>query len=905
MRKSAGGFEALLLLGAAVFGAAAQGGPVVSSVVVAIEGEAGAANVEGLVPIAVGQAYSLKSVDDAVKQVFKTGLFSDIRVLKEGEREVHLTVVLTRKRLVGRVRFRGAEGVRRSLLTENLFALRPQSDFSEERLRRGAEEIREALRRQGYLDAEVRPTPKPDPLRPVVDVDFEIAAGPRFTIREVAIRGGPAESGGLAEVMATRAGAPYIPAVVNEDLARIKGLLNLRGYPRADVVLLNRVFHQSDRTVSLVIQAEPNERIRIEIRGADLDEALVRPIWEERVFERWGINQAEARLLTELRRRGYVLAMIDSRIETGPEEIRILHEVDPGRKYRISDIAFEGATALTASDLRRELGIPPRLPLIGGISGERLFEIPELIESLYRSRGYVATLATLNFRTDGGSLRAVFVVDEGPQRRISTLELRGSAIVSSDVLRTVIAAREGGPYDPPQVRRDAERLETHYANLGFRGTRVEASAAEETENLFRVVFEIEEGKPALIDRIVIAGNAVTRRSVVEDQLLVREGRAPRADLILESQRRLERLGVFSEVKIEEVPSGDGFLTLVVGVREGERNYVGFGTGFETLSRAVTFEFWNTSLRPRGTAEFVRANMFGRAALLSLVGQFSLAEKRAVVSWDEPTLFGWPFRASLNAWFEREERVSYGFDRRGVSLTASREIAPDWTSLTTVRYARTTLYFLEIPESEIDRQFFPYSTTSISENLIWDRRDDPFNPEKGFFLGGDLELAYPLFSAESDYIKTYVKFQRFFPLWPGGNLSATGRLGLGLGRMPIHERFFGGGANSFRGRLFDELGPRDPQSDNPVGGKALAILNLEFRWSLFSGLPNFSAAVFYDKGNIFAHRNELRPGRLEDAVGLGIRYRTPLGPLRFDLGWNLDRSYAGRNPLVFVTIGNVF
>jgi outer membrane protein insertion porin family len=905
MRKSAGGFKALLLLGAAL-SAAAQDGPVIASVAVAIEGEPGAANMEGLVPLAAGGTYSLKKVDEAVKQVFKTGLFSDVRVLKEGEAEVKLTFLLTRRLVVRKVGFRGAKEVRDKTLAESLMALRPQGDFSEERLERGAEEVREALRRQGFFDAEVRPNFKKDALRPAVDVDFEIAAGPRFTVRDIVIRTGPAASAEeLARAMRTRAGSPYIPSLLEEDLGRIRDVLVGRGFPRAEVAVQNRVFRETEDTISLVLRAVSNERILITIRGADLDESLVRPIWEERIFERWGINQAEARLLAELRRRGHVLATVKSSVETKPDEIQIVHDLSPGPKYRISNLRFEGLAAFREADLRREFGIPPNLPLIGRISGETLFDLPALIEAFFKSRGYLAARANLNFRTAGTSLQAVFVIEEGPQRKISALNFRGAAVVPADGLRTVIASREGGPYDPPQFRRDAERLENHYANQGIRGTLITATAEPESENLFRVSFDIREGRPTVIDRVVLAGNSVTRRSVIEDHLLVRPGEAPRADAILESKRRLERLGVFSEVKIEEVSAEEGRLTLVVSVREGERNYIGVGVGFETLSRAATFELWNTSLRPRGTAEFVRANMFGRAALLSLVGQFSLAEKRAVVSWDEPTLLGLPFRASLNAWLEREERLSYGFDRRGVSLTALRDIASDWTSLTTVRYARTTLYFLEIPESEVDRQHIPYSTTSISENLIWDRRDDAFNPERGFFFGADFELAYPLFSAESDYIKTYFKYQHYIPLWRGVNLTATGRAGLGMGRMPIHERFFGGGANSFRGRPYDELGPTDPQSGNPVGGKALFLFNLEVRWRLFSGLPNLEAAAFYDKGNVFAKRNDFDLARLEDALGLGLRYRTPLGPLRFDLGWNLSRNPGRGQPLVFVTIGNVF
>jgi outer membrane protein insertion porin family len=913
MRKSGGGFSLFVLLAAASAGAAASAEgrlqisvPTVVSVAVRVDGETGLPNVEGLVPIAVGDAYSSKKTDDALKQVFRTGLFSDVRVLKEGEAEVRLTFLLFRKLVVRRLAFSGDRPVRRGTLLDGVFSLRPEGDYSPERLGRAAEELREVLRREGYLAAEIRPRAERDGLRPVVDVDFEIVPGPRFTVREISIR--PDESvvpPDLRRGLQTRPGEPYIPAHVDEDLVRIQEYFDGLGYPRADVALLNRVFRESDNTISLVIQAVPNERVRISIQGADLPESLVRPIWQERVFESWGVNQAEARLLTELRRRGYLFAAVTSSIDRTPKELHIRHEIAPGLKFRIADVAFEGARAFSGSDLRRELGIPPRIPLLGGLSGEILYDLPERIESLYAANGFKSARATLNFRTEGAEATAVFLIEEGPQHTVAELVFRGLSVVSEGDLGAVIDGRAGGPYDPVRARRDAERIETFYLDRGFRGTRVTATAEETEANLFRVVYEIQEGRLTTVEKIVIAGNAVTRRRIVEREILVHEGEAARAGLILESKRRLEKLGIFSEVKIEEVPAGEGKLNLVVSLREGQRHYIGLGAGLETRSAASGVEVWNYSIRPRGTAEFVRANMFGRAALLSLVGQFSLAEKRAVVSWEEPTLFGLPYRSSLNGWFEREERVSYGFDRRGVSLTALREIAADWTSLTTLRYARTTLYFLEIPETAVDRQHIPFSTTSISESLIWDRRDDAFDPERGFFFGADVEVAYPFFNAESDFIKAYLKGQHYQPLWGGLSASFTGRAGLGLGRMPIHERFFGGGANSFRGQPFDRLGPKDPVSNNPVGGKALLLFNVELRARLFPGLPAFAAAVFYDKGNVFAHRDEMSLSRLEDAVGIGLRYSTPLGPLRFDLGWNLDPNHGRRQPLAFVTIGNVF
>ncbi|TET22334.1 MAG: outer membrane protein assembly factor, partial [Candidatus Aminicenantes bacterium] len=228
-----------------------------------------------------------------------------------------------------------------------------------------------------------------------------------------------------------------------------------------------------------------------------------------------------------------------------------------------------------------------------------------------------------------------------------------------------------------------------------------------------------------------------------------------------------------------------------------------------------------------------------------------------------------------------------------------------TLLTTLRLARTTLVELDISESEVDRQYFPFSTTSISGSFIWDERDDPFNPEKGYFFSSVLEWAYPLFNAESDFLKTFTKYQHFIPILPDVTFNTTIRLGLGRGRMPIHERFFGGGSSSFRGAEFDELGPEDPDSLKPIGGKALILFNFELTFPLLSAFKNLFGTVFYDKGNVWERRKQVSLASFEDALGLGLRYRTPLGPIRLELGWNLDAPQGEKKIFGFITIGHVF
>jgi outer membrane protein assembly complex protein YaeT len=904
-RRPAVFLAAVLAAVSALAGAEVQF-PAVTAVAVFVDGRPADADMAALVPLAPGQPFSLKRIDDAIRQIYRTGLFADVQVHRDGDVDVRLTVILERSLTVRKVLFQGGTGVSAAKLRESLYAVRPEAPYSEEKRLRAVGELREALRKEGYLYCEVGASAARIEGRPAVDVTFVIVPGPRFILRQVEFPGAvAADTDVLRRLAESRPGRPYNPAVLEADVARLKAYYNDQGYPRADIAVQSRTFHETDKTVSLRIKIDPQERIRIEVRGADFDAALLRPFWEERVLEDWSVSQAEALILADLRGRGYLFASIRTTLERSPGELHVVHAIEAGEKQRISDVAFSGNTHFSAAEIKAALGIGPKIPFLSPIDSGELFDVPGRIVRFYESRGFARTRAVLNFRRSGRWTIAEFQVTEGPLQVVERVSLRGAALFLPAELLGQVSIRAGGPYYPPNVQRDVGRLESYYQNKGVRGTKIAAAVEQTSEDRFAVEFRLEEGRRVRVDRIIIAGLLVTRRSLIERELRLKEGDWAGSEAILESKRGLEKLGVFSEVRIEEVPTGPESENLVVNMREGERNLISLGVGLETKNVPTSLDLTENVIGPRATAEFIRANMFGRAAQLSLITQFSQIERRAVLSWEEPYFFGIRIQTALNAWLEREALVSYGFDRRGVSLNGSKVLSGGWISLTTLRWDTTTLYFLDVAENEVDRQHFPYSTTAASETFFFDRRDDSFNPERGLFFSGVLEWAVPLFQAESDYVKTFLKYQQFVPVIGRWNFNWTARLGLGMGRIPIHERFFAGGSNSFRGEFFDELGPKDVQSLMPVGGKTIALFNFELKFPTFPSLPGLMGAVFFDAGNVFSHRNDFSLGGLETALGLGLRYKTPLGPVRFDLAWNLNPPPGAAGAKAFITIGNIF
>jgi len=880
----------------------------ISEINLRIDESPAATEMRSLIPLEEGDVYSLKRIAESIRQVYRTGLFSDIRVLKEGDREAKLTFLLTRKLVVSRINFIGNSEIPRKKLEDNLDALKREGAYSKESLDRAIEEIRDILRKEGFFQAEIEPMVERNPEAPEVSVSFIIRSVKQYTIGKIDFSGNlimPEKE--LRKKMHSKEGEVFIPSHLEADLERIKQSYQDLDYQRAEALVSEQRFDDQRGQVFFVIQILPQEKIEITVVGADIPLDLLKPIWEAEIFEEWGLREGDAKIINYLRSKGYIFAAVDSSVRYEDNIMRVIHNVSPGERYKIQKITFQGMEYFTSDQLREKLLLTGSFPLFQKTDGEKLYELPQEVELLYKSHGFADTKVELSFDREGNKIKPVMTIEEGAQDKIENISIQGESQFSGEVLSKMISSSEGGAFFQPDIQRDIERLKRYYLNQGVRGTEIVASVEQVQDNLYSVRFEIVEGQLVRIANIVIAGNQTTRKNIISRELLVKEGDIAHSDAIGESKRNLEKLGIFTQVMIDEIPISSDRINLLVGVREGARNYASLGIGMETKSQPRTYAFWDYAFRPRGTAELIRYNIFGTAAQASLVGQLSFRETRGVFSWRQPYFFGLPMETYLNAWLEKEARTSFTYEGSGVSLTTVKPLSrtENMDFLATLRYGRRIITDLEIEESEIDRRFFPFSTTAVSGSYIWERRDDPFNPTEGFFFSSVLEWAFPYFGTESDFWKTFNKFQIFASLVPDVTIGTTVRLGLAKGRVPIHERFFAGGSNSFRGVPFDNLGPKDPESGKPVGGKALLLFNFELAFPIIPAFQNLYGTLFFDKGNVFERRKQISLAGLRNALGFGLKYKTPLGPVRLELGWNLDPAVGEKNIIGFITIGNVF
>ncbi len=882
--------------------------PVIEEVIVQTDDGLREDDFSELITIKPGERFSYIRISNSIKQLYKTGLFSEVKVLKEGEDKIKLIFLLTKNLLVREIKFTGLEIITERKIKAGMETLREGESFSEEKLQRAIDELTEALEEEGFFHADIAVERNKDTQTGQVDVTFRLEYIRKYVVGNISFKGDVIlTEEQLLRKMDIKEGTEFVPSVLDNDLQKLRETYTEMDYSRVEVSVEAKEFDRIRGSVNLIIQISSGEKIEIDVKGADIPKELLSPIWEGEIFEEWGLAEGEAKIISYLRKRGYLFATVSSRIEQDMSRIQVIHVVSPGKKYKIMEIEFRGLSYFSAEKLEEELMLEDNIPFFNRILGDRLFELPLEIVYLYKTYGFPETRVVVNYERYGKKVKPIFYIEEGPQEIIEKILFKGARLYERENLLSQISSTEGGPFYLPSVQKDVERLESFYLNKGIRNSELRAEIENSGNGKHQVVFHIQEGNLVTVDNIIIAGNKVTRENTILRELMIDEGDLAYYDEILASKRRLENLGIFTEINIEEIPLSTERENLLITVREGERNYAGLGLGIETKNEPRSFEIWNNEFRPRGTGEYIRSNLFGTAAQVSVVGQLSLIERRAVLSWEQPYFFGLHIQTYLNAWLEREERVSYSYERRGISLSTIKPLSEsgDMTLLTALRVVRTTLVDLEISESEVDRQFFPFSATSLSGSFIWDRRNDPFNPADGYFLSSVLEWAYPIFNDESNFQKSFSKFQYIFSPISNLQLISTTRLGLGRGRMPIHERFFGGGSNSFRGVLFDELGPKDPDSGKPVGGKAMLLFNIDVTFQVLSSLENLRGSVFFDHGNVFGKRSQVSWSGLQNALGFGLRYKTPLGPIRLELGWNLDPEFGEKNPLFFITLGNVF
>jgi outer membrane protein insertion porin family len=916
-----------------------------------------------LIQTRVGEPLSIADVRETTDHLTSLRRFDDVQTSSEPvPNGVRLRYTLFPLHPIDRIDFRGtlglSEGSLRSLVVER-FGDSPRPGQVAEI----ADMLRMEYLRKGYDRASITPlvVESHDPDRATLFVDVE--AGPRQIITEVGFTHVDAEtSKKIDEPPDVKRGQPFDEDAIEDELRRWEERMRARDYYEATAS------HGTSITgagIFVTVNLELGPRVILGFAGDPLPESE-----RERLVPIRAEGSADEDLLEDSRRaieaylhaRGYRDAIAPYSSEAQGGDLLITFDVDRGPRYILRKITVVGNAAISTVELEPLVRLEPGQPLIESALSARI----EAVRSLYRIRGFRGAAVKIDEMVlvpeedalDRQTDVAIQIV-EGPRTVVGTVTFDGNAAFDQATLRTMVATVTGQAYSDAEVAQDRDRLDLDYRNRGYDRIVIATEVAFSDDGARAdVVFRLREGPQAIVDHIIIVGNRRISTDVIERELLLREGQPLGYSALIESRARLVALGLFRRIQIEPLPhGGEGRRDVLVEVEESDSTVLDLGGGvegrFELRTGAGGIAEEHFELAPRGYFQIGRRNLWGKNRTANLFTRVSLRsreettlpispvppiepieppevsygfhEYRVWATFREPRAFNTQAEVLFSAIIEQAIRSSFDFNRREIRAEAGLRLSPVYTVSGLYSFQKTKLFNVDIaPEDEpvIDRLFPRVRIAKMSGSIIRDNRDDPLDASRGSLFIFTADLAARALGSEVGFVKTFAQgfFYRQLPSPRRLVLALGARVGAAHGflrtvagedvqDLPASERFFAGGDTSVRGFSLDRLGNERTITPTgfPTGGNSVVVLNSELRFNLTSKLQTIG---FLDAGNVFPKASDLSVIDVRPAAGFGLMYRSPFGPVRVDLGFNLDPQefvpgVAERRNVLHILFGEAF
>ncbi len=855
-----------------------------------------------LVDLRPGEPYHYRDIRRNIERLNRTGLFAGIEVKVQEQEGQGLDVLflLQRKPRIRSLEFSGDPPLRARAMRTAIYSLRRGELFEESRLPRALEELQTLFRSRGYFNARVSPGVRLSADRSSCTVRFAITPGRIARIARLAVDiDDPKQAGAILGMYHGR--SQYVP----DEFAKAgeKARLRLKGhgyyFPEIKV---HEEFLDAERTaVNVTVTIACGFRYRFIFQGMAERMALTSDVWERQVFEKWAEEESRARLLNHLKNEGYFDARITSSVTTRGADKTIVFTAEKRSRYRLGRISVSGNQALSEQKIQEIIRADDLLfNRLFWLRLNSLVADMEVLKLYYYYQGISPIEIRLEPTFRGRRVDIDFVINEGRLLRMGSVEFNGNRAFASADLYRLLKSRTGSPYVPKQFSDDIARLQNFYWDNGYddAGIRYELSQGEEKS----LLITIDEKERKRMGELILIGASAAQRQFLRKLFPLRRGQPFSRNRLEAFRADVENSAVFSELRVEKIARGGQTLDVLVRVVPDRSRLYGFGIG------------WEERRGPRGTLEFQEKNLFQSTSSLATTLQLGVStrdkrlvvnDRRGILTVDTPLFFDQKVNSSLQLWEEDESYPSYRFKRWGLGASLVKRFSDNLYLLGSAKWYRTSLTRLEIPVFGVDQLDKPFNTAALSLSFVNEGRNDPFNPRNGHFLTADLKLGLPLFEKDYTFLKFFWNYQRHYPLLRDGVFSISVKNGIGFGDMSITERFFAGGSHSFRGTRNDRLGPINLDSNNPEGGNILLLLNLEATVpSLLLPVENLYYTFFADVGNVFGKSSDLNLKKMERALGFGLKYRTPMGPIRLDFAFNL-RKAAAQNFLVQVGIGNVY
>ena len=608
------------------------------------------------------------------------------------------------------------------------------------------------------------------------------------------------------------------------------------------------------------------------------------------------IKQSVNRLYDFYKEKGYYNAEIKETTEDLPNnEVLLKYNVTENDKVYILKIEFQGNKAYDSDQLRDIMETSTKWFLSwitkAGILDKKKLEFDaHKITSFYHNHGYIkAKVGEPQVYYDDKIKGLVVSIDisEGERYEVDKVNVAGDLIEPADqLLKNVAIGKDGEDkvFNRETVRQDMIRLQDIYADDGFAYAEIKPIIKENDENhTADITYQISKGPKVRFERITITGNQVTRDKVIRRQLKVMEGGYFSGKGLERSTENLRRLGFFEDVQFHtKKGTRDDLMDLNIDVKEKGTRTFSVGAGYSSAYSAfITFEVADENFMGLGQRLSASARIGGRNT------EFD-------IRFLEPWLFDTRLSLGADLYKFTQEYTDYTRASYGTRISLGAPLYLDYTRGTLLYgYDHANISDVSNEASYLIRDMTGNNvTSSLTLILNRDSRDRTFNTSRGSINEVSVQYAGGFLQGTEQFTKYRARSAWFFPLFWSTVFMVQGRAGYieDRGKLSTYQKFFLGGINTVRGYDFNTISPIDPATGDYIGGEKMMVYNVEYHFPLLKE-QGLTGLVFFDAGNVWTNQSAdaYNFSGLMKSVGAGVRWYSPLGPLRLEYGWKLDKD----------------
>lgn len=600
------------------------------------------------------------------------------------------------------------------------------------------------------------------------------------------------------------------------------------------------------------------------------------------------------------REKGYLNAEVSHEVKAdGGKGVAVIFTITEHKKLKIEKITFEGNKAVTDDELKDMMEISEKgffhfITDSGVLKMDKLQEDVSKLNAFYLNNGYInARVGEPQVTHDKDGIYIKIPLIEGKQFKVGKVEITGDMLSTPRIaLLEKLNINKKDYFDRGAIMQDIDLLTQTCTNEGYAYANVTPQTIpHEKDETVDVIYSIEKGYKIYFNRITISGNTKTRDKVIRRELAVAEGDLYSGEKLRKSYMRLMQLRYFEEVNFQtEKGTGENLSDVNIQVKEKPTGMFSIGAGYSAQDQAVVM------------GQISQRNLFGRGQTLSLNGYLGSRTSNYEISFVEPWLFDRPLWSKSDLWNLQKEYDSYDLDTKGLRFTFGYPLFEYVKGYIGYEYTKDDIMNVADTASKYIRDQEGRTTTSgVTVTLTRDTTNDWMFPSQGSVNSASVRHTGTIFQGDNSFTKYVGNSSWFFPLPLENVFALRGRIGYVEGHegkeIPVYERFVLGGMRSLRG--LRDVGPVDPETGDVIGGKTMLVFQFELIFPLIKD-AGMKGVLFYDTGNAWEsgyHLDDLR-----QTAGLGVRWYSPIGPLRLEWGYVLDRKEGESTTKWEFTIG---